>query len=415
MERQIALEILLKFKQDKSYLNLTINAYFNRYDLTRQQKDFITRVVYGTVQNMLLLEYILKPHLHMRVKIYEKMLLLMSLYQHEMMDSIPDYAIINEAVELSKKKKGMKTARFIHAILQKTFQSSYQLDDLPPLERISIATSHPLWLVKMFDKQYGYEETNRICHAFLEVPHHCARVNTLLTSKEALLKDSKWQEAKLSPDGLYYSGHHIASDEAFIKGYVTIQDESSQLVARLLNPQASDYVLDMCCAPGSKTTHLAMLMNNQGSIEAYDLYAHKIDLVQQQIQRLKVKNVHTHVGDSTLLKDVYPSESFDKILCDAPCSGLGVLARKPEIKYHESSAMDEMIAIQEKLLENAYFLLKKGGNIVYSTCTLNKKENEKQIEKFMTKYPDMKKRKELTILPYQYHSDGFYMCLLEKE
>ena len=156
-------------------------------------------------------------------------------------------------------------------------------------------------------------------------------------------------------------------------------------------------------------------MNNQGSIEAYDLYAHKIDLVQQQIQRLKVKNVHTHVGDSTLLKDVYPAESFDKILCDAPCSGLGVLARKPEIKYHESSAMDEMIAIQEKLLENAYFLLKKGGNIVYSTCTLNKKENEKQIEKFMTKYPDMKKRKELTILPYQYHSDGFYMCLLEKE
>ena len=149
MERQIALEILLKFKQDKSYLNLTINAYFNRYDLTRQQKDFITRVVYGTVQNMLLLEYILKPHLHMRVKTYEKMLLLMSLYQHEMMDSIPDYAIINEAVELAKKKKGMKTARFIHAILQKTFQSSYQLDDLPPLERISIETSHPLWLVKI--------------------------------------------------------------------------------------------------------------------------------------------------------------------------------------------------------------------------------------------------------------------------
>ena len=140
-----------------------------------------------------------------------------------------------------------------------------------------------------------------------------------------------------------------------------------------------------------------------------------MNLVKQQLERLHVKNVQTHVHDSTLLKDIYPPLTFDKILCDAPCSGLGVLARKPEIKYQDSSAMDEIMIIQEKLLENAYFLLKKGGNIVYSTCTINKKENEKQIAKFITKYPDMKKRKELTILPYQYHSDGFYMCLLEKE
>lgn len=415
MERQLALEILLKFKQEQSYLNLTINHYFQRYTLTRQQKDLITRIVYGTVQNMLLLEYILKPHLHMRVKTFEKMLLLMSLYQHEMMDAIPDYAIINEAVELAKKKKGMKTSRFIHGVLQNVFQSSYQLDDLPPLERLSIETSHPLWLVKMLNKQYGDKETKRICHAFLEVPRHCARVNTLLISREELLKDNHWQKADLSPDGLYYTGHHIASSEAFQKGYVTVQDESSQLVARLLNPSKQDYVLDMCCAPGSKTTHLAMLMNNQGCIEAYDLYEHKIHLVEKQLTRLHVQNVKTHVGDSTTLMQVYPQETFDKILCDAPCSGLGVLARKPEIKYHDSSSMDEIMVIQEKLLENAYFLLKKGGNIVYSTCTINKKENEKQIEKFITKYPDMKKRKEVTILPYQYHSDGFYMCLLEKE
>ena len=415
MERQIALEILLKFKQEQSYLNLTINQYFKRYTLTRQQKDFITRVVYGTVQNMLLLEYILKPHLHMRVKAFEKMLLLMSVYQHEKMNAVPDYAIINEAVELAKKKKGKKTAGFIHAVLQKVFQSTYHLDDLPPLERLSIETSHPLWLVKMLNKQYGEEETKRICYAFLEVPVHCARVNSLLISRDELLKDEKWLKAKLSPDGLYYTGHHIAGTKAFKEGYVTIQDESSQLVARLLNPNGHDYVLDMCCAPGSKTSHLAMLMQNQGCIEAYDLYEHKIDLVNQQMNRLHVKNVKAHVADATTLKDVYSPETFDKILCDAPCSGLGVLARKPEIKYHDSHAMDEIIKIQEKLLENAYFLLKKGGNIVYSTCTINKKENEKQIEKFMTKYPDMKKLKELTILPYQYHSDGFYMCLLEKE
>ena len=184
----------------------------------------------------------------------------------------------------------------------------------------------------MLNKQYGYKETKRICHTFLEVPSHCARVNTLLISREELLKDNHWQKADLSPDGLYYTGHHIASSEAFQIGYVTVQDESSQLVARLLNPSKQDYVLDMCCAPGSKTTHLAMLMNNQGCIEAYDLYEHKIHLVEKQLTRLHVQNVKTHVGDSTTLMQVYPQETFDKILCDAPCSGLGVLARKPEIK-----------------------------------------------------------------------------------
>lgn len=415
MERELALEILLKYKQNQSYLNLTLNTYFQRYDLTRQQKDFITRVVYGTVQNLLLLEYILKPHIQGRVKTYEKMLLLMSLYQHEKMDAIPDYAIINEAVELAKRKKGKKTANFIHAVLQNVFQSSYSFDGLSKEEKLSIETSHPLWLVKMLSKQYGFEETTQICYAFHEVPSHCARVNTLLSTKEDILKNPQWTAAQLSPDGLYYTGHHIASTDEFVHGYVTIQDESSQLVARLLNPKENDYVLDMCSAPGSKTSHLAMLMNNKGKIEAYDLYEHKMNLVKQQLERLHVKNVQTHVHDSTLLKDIYPPLTFDKILCDAPCSGLGVLARKPEIKYQDSSAMDEIMIIQEKLLENAYFLLKKGGNIVYSTCTINKKENEKQIAKFITKYPDMKKRKELTILPYQYHSDGFYMCLLEKE
>lgn len=415
MDRQIALEILLKYKQNHSYLNLALNARFASCDLSRQQKDFITRVVYGTVQNLLLLEYILKPHLKTRVKTYEKMLLLMSIYQHYFMNAIPDYAVIYEAVELAKKQKGMKTARFINALLQKIFASSYDLQDLSYLERLSIETSHPLWLVKMLVKQYGQQEAQKICHANNEVPYQCARVNTLLTNRQELLKDPKWQPAVLSPDGVYYLGHHIASTEAFQSGKVTIQDESSQMVARLLAPSCQDRVLDMCCAPGSKTSHLAALMQNQGQIEAYDLYEHKIALVNQQLQRLKVMNVQTHVGDSTLLKEQYPTCYFDKILLDAPCSGLGVLSRKPEIKYHESSAMDEIIKIQEKLLENAYLLLKNGGNMVYSTCTINKKENEKQIEQFMKKHADMKKKQDMTILPYQYHSDGFYMCLLEKE
>lgn len=415
MERELALEILMKYKQEKSYLNLTLNACFEHHQPTQEQKNFITRVVYGTVQNLLYLEYMLEPHLKTRVKTYEKMLILMSLYQHYFMDSIPDYAIVNEAVQMAKKKKGMKTAQFINAVLNNAFKTTRSLDDLDEVTRLSIATSHPLWMVKMFIKQYGFEITQKICLADNEPPLKTARVNTLKTSVNEMLKDSMWIKGKLSEDCLYYTGGSIAATKAFGQGLVTIQDESSQCVARLLNPQAHDYVLDMCCAPGSKTSHLAALMNNQGQIDAFDLYAHKIPLVESQMQRLGVSNVHVQAYDSTKLIELYKGETFDKILLDGPCSGLGVLARKPEIKYHDSQIMDEIIKIQQNLLENAYSLLKNGGTMVYSTCTINKKENEKQIAAFVNKHPDMKIKEEQTILPYVYHSDGFYMCLLEKE
>ena len=195
---------------------------------------------------------------------------------------------------------------------------------------------------------------------------------------------------------------------------MTIQDESSQCVARLLNPLPGEYVLDMCSAPGSKTTHLAALMENKGRIDAYDLHEHKIPLVKTQCDRLGVEIVNVKAYDSTRLVELYEKETFDKILLDGPCSGLGVLSRKPEIKYNDSSAMDEIIVIQRNLLENAYDLLKRNGKMVYSTCTINKKENEKQIQAFIKRHPDMKVLEERTILPFEYHSDGFYMCLLKK-
>ena len=215
MDRLIALEILLKYKQEKSYLNLTINSYFQKYELSRSQKDFITRVVYGTVQNQIYLEYVLKPHLKTRVKSYEKMLLLMSLYQHLMMDAIPDYAIINEAVNLAKKKKGIRTSQFINAVLKQAFLTEPSLEELSKEERLSIETSHPLWMVKMLCKQYGYSTTQKICQANNEPPLKCARVNTLLTSQDELLKDELWQKGKLAKDALYYQGGNIAYTKEF--------------------------------------------------------------------------------------------------------------------------------------------------------------------------------------------------------
>ena len=170
----------------------------------------------------------------------------------------------------------------------------------------------------------------------------------------------------------------------------------------------------MCSAPGSKTTHLSALMENQGKIEAYDLYEHKVKLVEYNLRRLGVKNVHIQAGDSTKLKEVYSEKTFDRILLDAPCSGFGVLKRKPEIKYHDSSIMDGLVSLQELLLENAYYLLKNDGTMVYSTCTINKKENGMMIEHFIQKHPDMKVIEQRTILNYEYHTDGFFMCKMKK-
>lgn len=414
MARAVALEVLLRYCNEQSYLNITLNEYLKNSNLSRNDKDLATRIVYGTVQNKIYLEYQLEPYFKGKIKNREKIILLMSVYQLIFLDKIPQYAIIDEAVKLAK-KKNIYAGKFVNAILRNYLRDGKrEIVEVDELKRLSIETSHPLWMVKMLTKQYGNEITKKICFHDNTVCNRAARVNTLKISKDELLKDRHFISGNLALDALLYKAGNIADTKYFKTGLVTIQDESSQLVAPLLDPQKDDLVLDMCCAPGSKTTHLAALMENQGKIIACDLFEHKIKLVEANLERLGIKNVELCVKDATTLKDVYPQETFDKILLDAPCSGLGVMKRKPEIKYHDSRTMDTIIPLQIKLLDNAYYLLKNNGKMVYSTCTINKKENELMIKQFLDKYPDMRIIEEKKILPYVYDSDGFYMCKLEK-
>lgn len=416
MARRNAYIILNQYFEDESFLNIALNEQLKKSNLKREDKDLCTTIVYGTIQNLLYIQYQLQPYIKgKRVKKKVRTLLYMSLYQLIYLNKIPTYAVINEAVELAKKEEGYQTSQFINAVLRNfTRNEKRSLASLDELERISIETSHPLWMVKMFNKQYGIEKTRKICFEDNTPPTRSGRVNTLKTTKEALLKEDCFEEGTLSKDALLYKKGNLAYTSYFKEGKVTIQDESSQLVARLLDPQKIDYVLDMCSAPGSKTTHLAALMENQGKIEAYDLYEHKVKLIEHNLKRLSVKNVHVQAGDSTKLQEKYAAQTFDRILLDAPCSGFGVLKRKPEIKYHDSSVMDGLIPLQALLLENAYYLLKNNGTMVYSTCTINKKENGMMIEQFIKKHPDMKVIEQRTILNYEYHTDGFYMCKMKK-
>lgn len=415
MARIHAYRILNQYFEDESFLNIALNEELKKSELKREDKDLCTTIVYGTIQNLLAIQYQLQPYIKgKRVKKKIKTLLYLSLYQLMYLDKIPEYAVINEAVNIAK-KQGYQTSKFVNAVLRNFVRNERRsLEGLDELERISIETSHPLWMVKMFNKQYGLEKTKKICLEDNTPPTRSGRVNTLKASKEELLKEGCFKEGTLSKDALLYDKGNLALTSYFKEGKVTIQDESSQLVARLLDPQKTDYVLDMCSAPGSKTTHLSALMENQGKIEAYDLYEHKVKLVEYNLRRLGVKNVHIQAGDSTKLKEVYSEKTFDRILLDAPCSGFGVLKRKPEIKYHDSSIMDGLVSLQALLLENAYYLLKNDGTMVYSTCTINKKENELMIQKFIEKHPDMEVIKQRTILNYEYHTDGFFMCKMKK-
>lgn len=407
--REEIVNILYRYKSEHVYLNIALNELFNQKKFSKEDKDLITRIVYGTIQNEIYIEYQMKPYIKKKLKPYDEMVVKMSFYQIIFLDKIPHYAIINEAVNIVKKKNKVRS-QVVNAILRNFIKNGVQeVAKEPYLEYLSIQYSMPLWLVKMLSKQYKDDYVD-IIKANLDIPNLTARINTL--KGEVNIEGTT--KGNLSEYALIFKHGNIAHTKEYQEGKITIQDESSQMVAPLLNPSMNSTVLDMCAAPGGKSAHLASIMNNTGIIHAFDLYEHKVKLINSNLERLGVTNVVARAYDSTRLDELFDHEYFDHILLDAPCSGFGVISRKPEIKYQPSTNMDEIIQIQAKLLEKAYILLKKGGTMVYSTCTLNKKENMLQIEKFLNSHKDMKLIKERTILPHEYHSDGFFMCKLEK-
>ncbi|MGL5540174.1 MAG: methyltransferase domain-containing protein, partial [Erysipelotrichaceae bacterium] len=244
------------------------------------------------------------------------------------------------------------------------------------------------------------------------VPLNMARINRLVAN-EAQIQALGFHH--VGDDCYTYEGA-IAPTSAFQEGLVTIQDYASQKVAPFLNPQKGEMVLDACAAPGTKSVHMAQLMENTGKIVALDLHPHRVQLIQNSLNRLHVENVSSMAADATQLHLLYQTPVFDKILVDAPCTGYGVMKRKSDIKVHlKPEDMDEIIKIQAKILHSAAFVLKPGGVMVYSTCTLNKKENEQQVQKFLDSHQQFVLVEEQTIFPYEHECDGFYMAKILKK
>ena len=413
--REKAFEALCEIVLKGQYSNLYLRKELS--DFNNADKALITSIVYGTMQHSMYLRY---QWVHfVKDKISEDMALLMdmSIYQFLMMDKVPEYAIVNEAVEIAAKKHKGKYKKMINAMLRRFLREGKKEVIGTPEEVLSIETSHPLWIVQMWKSQYGWENTVKICQEDQKIAPQCARVNTMAASREEIIaQNPMFQKGKLSPDALIYQKGNIADSEEYQKGLLTIQDEASQCVAHLLAPKPNDRVLDACAAPGTKTTHMAQLMQDKGEIIALDLHEHRVELIRKGAERLKLSIIHPQCADAMHVSEMFESESFDKVLCDVPCSGYGVMKRKNDIKVHmKSTDMDGIIPLQKAILEECAKMVKKEGILVYSTCTLNKKENEKQIEAFLKNHHDFELIVQKTIFPFEAETDGFYMAKLKRK
>ncbi|MEG0823176.1 MAG: 16S rRNA (cytosine(967)-C(5))-methyltransferase RsmB [Erysipelotrichaceae bacterium] len=416
--RKKAWELLNKICIGKSYSTLLLRHELDNF--TSQDKALITNIVYGTLQNYRLTRYMWEGDVKNLPTEPICILLDMSAYQMFFMDKLPAYAILNDAVEIAKHVDNGRYAKLVNALLRNLQRNGRRIITETGIEKIAIVTSHPTWLLNMWLKQYGKDTMIAIVKENNEKSTQCGRVNTLqITLEEFLNKYPMFTLAKSNQDksnsAVYYESGNIADSEAYKIGDVSIQDESSQMVANFMAPKPNDKILDACSAPGSKAAHMATIMNNQGEIIAMDIHEHRVELIKEGMERQNIKCVKAIVGDATQIDERY-KEYFDKVLVDAPCSGYGVLRRKADIKYHmKSEDMDSISKLQADILQVASKTLKKQGILVYSTCTLNKKENEKQIAKFLNANEDFKLIEEHTIFPYEYHSDGFYMAKLIKE
>lgn len=422
--RSLALTILEEVFSEGAYSNLALHKHLSISSLPERDKGLVTEIVYGTVARKLTLEWQLAHVIKDRDKLdsWLYILLMMSLYQLAYLDKIPTHALVHEAVEMAKhRKKGSE--KLVNALLRRLEREG--LADPATIKRknkrLSIQYSLPVWLVKKLLEDFGEERGEAICQSLLTRNKASVRV-TDASQLEVLAQKTGANKSLLSPVGLTKIQGHFAGTEDFKAGRLTIQDESSQLVAPTLALEGAEEVLDACAAPGGKTAHIASYLTT-GSVTALDLYDHKLALIEDNARRLEVADkVKTQKLDARSAYEAFGPDAFDKILVDAPCSGLGLLRRKPDIKYNkESQDFLALQALQLEILDRVCQTVRKNGIITYSTCTLAKEENFQVVEAFLKAHPNFEQvrlehsRQDIVvdgcilITPELYGSDGFFI------
>ena len=446
--REVALKILYKIDEEGAYSNIAVDEMIkqNRKNLNEKDIGLISQIVYGVTSWKLTLDEIIKKHSKIRLKKISPWIiniLRMSIYQIIFLDKIPKSAAVNEGVNLAKRYGHKSSSGFVNAILRKVTKKDYEdmfgIED--DLERISKTTSMPIWIIEeLLKEKMTIKEIEKICENSNSKPKVSIRVNRLKTTKQDL-KEILKQKGFEVKDGvlkdflIFDKAKNIEQIEEFKKGLFTVQDEAAGLTALILNPKKQENILDACSSPGGKTTYIAEIVENSAKIEACDIHSHRIELVKNTADRLGINCIKTQINDATIYKEQY-KEKFDKILLDVPCLGLGVLKRKPDIKWQRKKEdIEEIKKIQYQILNNCSKYLKNGGELVYSTCSILKEENINIIEKFLKKNPkfelqiisfpakeiDGKKYFEKFIINEKYlqvyqnkKTDGFFICKIKK-
>lgn len=442
--REAALDLLESIEKNQAYSNLLLNNAIKKNEINQKDIGLLTELTYGTLQRKMSLDFYLQPFLkgNKKVESWVKQLLRLTLYQMVYLDKIPDRAAIFEAVEIAKQKGHKGISGMVNGVLRNIQRQGLpSIESLPdPIERLSIETSHPLWLVKRWVDQFGMEKAKQMCEINLTAPLQTARVNlTKITREDCILRLNEEgyqvEASPVIPEAIKCYRGNLANAAAFKEGWMTIQDESSMLAAYALGAgeKENERILDACAAPGGKSTHIAEKLNNTGQVISLDLHDHKVKLIKETASRLELSNIETSVLDSRKVQDHFEKQSFDRILLDAPCSGLGVMRRKPDMKYTKKEEdLMQLSSIQLTLLKAVSPLLKKGGILVYSTCTVDREENQLVVESFLKENVEFEgdltikdrmpeairplvKGFELQILPQDIGSDGFYIACLRKK
>ena len=426
MERKIAFDILNQIEKNGAYSNLAVNEALKKAG-SGADGAFVRRIVYGVLENRIRLDYqisrFLKSHID-QVKWKTRNLLRMSAYQILFMDSVPDYAAVDEAVKIAKQELVHQDG-FVNGVLRNIIRNKDRLG-LPdpkkdPLKHLSVRYSFPEWMIRYLMGGYGEDFTRRFMESAGEVPPLTIRVNRLKTSPEELREELEAEGFEVLPcrhseNALEIKGRNALSPAAFSAGKYAVQDEASMLAVETLDPLPGETVIDLCAAPGGKAVYAGERMENRGRIIACDVSAAKLDIVRRTAEKHGVTILECGVRDATVREGSFCGMA-DRVICDVPCSGLGVIRRKPEIRYTKSlEDIRRLCRIQYRILENAASYLKPGGTLVYSTCTVSPLENRNLTDHFLKKNGEEFEevfRKQYS--PDPDGTDGFYICKMRRK
>ncbi len=420
--RKIAVEALLKVNTDKGYSNIVLNKIFKENTtLSGEDKALASALFYGVLDRKITLDYVLNSLTKTpfkKVNYFTAEVMRVGLYQIMYMDRIPNSAAVDEAVKLVKKSRENRNSGFVNAVLREAIRRENLLPAGDSVKDLSVIYSVPEWIINEFISSYGKETAIELLKEFLKVPKASLRVNTLKITKESLKNELEKSGVKCSvhnelPAIILENGFDTEKSGPYKNGLFHTEDISSQYAAATVKAKKGERVLDMCASPGGKSFYMAEDMENTGEIIACDIYEKRVELIRNGAQRLELNIIKPTVNDASVFNENLGE--FDAVLCDVPCSGLGTIGRKPDLKYKEVTCFTDLENLQQKILFTAARYLKQNGRIVYSTCTLRKQENEQNIEKFLAEHKDFKLEYSHTFFPHIDGTNGFFVALLRQQ